>query len=132
MAEVRWTDSALLDIDGIAEFIAEDSEKYAQIQVERFFREAEILEKYPFAGRIVPELQDQYIKEIVCGNYRLSKCYCFSKYIIKSIILDEYPISLSYHPTTFTILSITDVSCESNRHELRLPNMSTDTMGSSV
>jgi hypothetical protein len=29
---------------------------------------------------------------------------------IKSIILEEYPISLSYHPTTFTILSITDVS----------------------
>jgi hypothetical protein len=27
---------------------------------------------------------------------------------IKSIIREEYPISLSYQPTTFTILSITE------------------------
>lgn len=81
MAEVRWTDSALLDIDSIAEYIAEDSEKYAGIQVERFFKEAEILEKHPYAGRIVPELNDQYIREIVLGNYRIIY-RVFSEYIV--------------------------------------------------
>ncbi|MCW4470462.1 type II toxin-antitoxin system RelE/ParE family toxin [Flavobacterium sp. MFBS3-15] len=71
MAEIRWTDSALSDIDGIAEFIAEDSEKYAGIQVERFFEETEVLEEFPYSGRIVPELNDKNIREIVLGNYRI-------------------------------------------------------------
>jgi hypothetical protein len=39
-----------------------------------------------------------------------SRQFYFIVKSIKSIILEEYPISLSYHPTTFTILSITDVS----------------------
>src|SRR5690606_8541086 len=54
------------------------------------------------------------------------------KKIIKSISREEYPISLSYHPTTFTILSITEVSSASNKQDNLFPKMSTDTIGSSV
>jgi toxin ParE1/3/4 len=71
MAEIRWTDQALLDIENIAEFIAKDSETYAKIMVERFFEEAEILENFPLSGRIVPELNDKNIREIIFGNYRI-------------------------------------------------------------
>jgi plasmid stabilization system protein ParE len=56
MVEVTWTEQSLLDIDNIAEFIAKDSHKYAQIQVQRFFKQVEILESHPKAGRVVPEL----------------------------------------------------------------------------
>lgn len=38
MAEVSWTGQALDNIDNIAEFIAEDSSKYAKIQVVRFLK----------------------------------------------------------------------------------------------
>lgn len=64
MAEVRWTDQALIDIENIAEFIAKDSETYARIQVERFFEEAQILESFPLSGRIVPELKDKTIESL--------------------------------------------------------------------
>jgi toxin ParE1/3/4 len=71
MAEIRWTDLALSDIENIAEFIAKDSEIYAKIQVERFFEETEILMSFPLSGRIVPELKDKNIREIVFGSYRI-------------------------------------------------------------
>jgi len=71
MAEVRWTDQSIYDIENIAEFIAKDSETYARIQVERIFEETEILEGFPFAGRVVPELKDKNIREIIFGTYRI-------------------------------------------------------------
>jgi addiction module RelE/StbE family toxin len=71
VAEIRWTDQALFDIENIAEFIAKDSEVYARIQVERFFEEVEILESFPFSGRVVPELKNKSIRELILGNYRI-------------------------------------------------------------
>ena len=65
MAEIRWTDQAIEDIENIAEFIAKDSETYARIQVERFFEETEILESFSLSDRIVPELKNETIREII-------------------------------------------------------------------
>jgi toxin ParE1/3/4 len=70
-AEVRWTINALEDMEGIAEFIARDSEHFASIQVEKFFLRVEILEKYPLSGRIVPESGIETIRELIEGNYRI-------------------------------------------------------------
>ncbi len=39
MVDVNWTDQSLEDIDSIAEFIAKDSPRYANIQVEGFLKE---------------------------------------------------------------------------------------------
>ncbi|MCA1762222.1 MAG: type II toxin-antitoxin system RelE/ParE family toxin [Cryomorphaceae bacterium] len=71
MAEVKWTDQAIDDIDNIAEYISKDSLTFAQIQTERFFERAKTLEKQPLTGRIVPELNDQSTRELVMGNYRI-------------------------------------------------------------
>jgi toxin ParE1/3/4 len=71
MVEVRWTAQSLEDINNISEFIAKDSEKYASIQVKRFFELAEILEHQPTSGRVVPEFQDETLRELILGNYRL-------------------------------------------------------------
>jgi plasmid stabilization system protein ParE len=71
MAQVKWTDQAIEDIANIEEFIAQDSPAFAIIQSERFFQRAEILEKQPKAGRIVPELNDSLIRELVMQNYRI-------------------------------------------------------------
>ncbi len=71
MVEVNFTDQALTDIENIAAFIAKDSEKYAGIQVKRFFDRAEILETNPLFGKIVPELNDKSIRELLLGNYRI-------------------------------------------------------------
>ena len=71
MVRVNWTDQALDDIENIAQFIAKDSLKYANIQVQRFFDKAEILTTHPHAGRIVPEINQSYLRELIQGNYRI-------------------------------------------------------------
>ncbi|HCN82048.1 MAG TPA: type II toxin-antitoxin system RelE/ParE family toxin [Sphingobacteriaceae bacterium] len=71
MVEVNWTFQSVNDIENIADFISKDSERYAQIQVQRFFEAAEILHTNPEAGRIVPELNNQLIREVILGNYRI-------------------------------------------------------------
>nr|WP_322624115.1 type II toxin-antitoxin system RelE/ParE family toxin [uncultured Flavobacterium sp.] len=71
MAEIKWTDQALYDIENIAEYIAKDSEYYASVQVERFFEATEILHSHPESGRIVPEIKNADIREIILGNYRI-------------------------------------------------------------
>ena len=43
MVEINWTTQSIEDINHIAEFISKDSEKYAKLQVERFFAYCEIL-----------------------------------------------------------------------------------------
>ena len=71
MVEVKWTDQSLEDIHNIAEYIAADSEKFASIQVEKFFERVEVLNKYPTVGKVVPEVGKQNIRELISGNYRI-------------------------------------------------------------
>ncbi len=71
MDKVRWTDQAVDDIENIAEFISKDSVKYSKIQVKRFFDITRILEKQNKFGRIVPEINNDLIREIIQGNYRI-------------------------------------------------------------
>jgi len=71
MDKIIWTDSAIQDLNDIGDYIAKDSEKYAQITVNKLFDSVDILELYPLAGKIVPELNDDSIRELPQGNYRV-------------------------------------------------------------
>ena len=71
MARLNWTPQAKQDLIAIAEYIAQDSNKYAKIQVQRLRNRARQLVKFPESGRIVPELEDPEIRELILGNYRI-------------------------------------------------------------
>jgi toxin ParE1/3/4 len=71
MDKIIWTDNAIQDLNDIGEYIAKDSERYAQITVNKLFDSVEILEEYPFAGKMVDDFQDENIRELVRGNYRI-------------------------------------------------------------
>jgi len=71
MVEVIWTIQSIEDIENIAEYIAKDSERYAQVQVQDFFEATKALEEFPKSGRIVPELNNKDIREIFVGFYRV-------------------------------------------------------------
>lgn len=71
MAKLNWTDQAITDLNNIAEYIARDSLKYAKIQIKRIRAKAQLLKIFPLAGRIVPELQNPDIRELILGNYRI-------------------------------------------------------------
>ena len=68
---VRWSEEALADIDGIAEFISRDSLQYAQQVVERLFELSDGIVEQPLAGRIVPEIENENIRERFLYSYRL-------------------------------------------------------------
>ena len=71
MAEIIWTEQALDDIDAIASYIARDSLYYAKIHTQRIFEAVRRLESFPKSGRVVPELNDPQIREVILGNYRI-------------------------------------------------------------
>jgi toxin ParE1/3/4 len=71
MVKVGWTLQAVDDIENIANFISKDSYRYAQIQVQRFFEVTLILETNAEFGRVVPELNNPTIREIILGTYRI-------------------------------------------------------------
>jgi toxin ParE1/3/4 len=71
MAEVRWTKTALTDLEEIGDYIAKDSVRYAELTVSKLFELPNILEKNPRAGKVVPELNNESIRQLVRGSYRI-------------------------------------------------------------
>ncbi len=71
MARLTWTPQALDDIEAICEFIAKDAPRYSQLFATQVFDSAERIEAFPMSGRIVPEVGQQNIREIILGNYRI-------------------------------------------------------------
>lgn len=71
MAEVRWTDQAIEDVESIRDFIARDSPRYALLVAERLVGAVERLESFPRSGRIVPEFRDDRLREVIWGSYRI-------------------------------------------------------------
>jgi plasmid stabilization system protein ParE len=69
--EVVWSPAALEDVDSLAEYIARDSAAYARAVVEKILVTAKQLKFFPHAGRIVPELEDETIRERFVYSYRL-------------------------------------------------------------
>lgn len=65
MAEVRWTDQAIEDVESIRDFIARDSPRYALLVAERLVGAVERLESFPRSGRIVPEFKDDRLREVI-------------------------------------------------------------------
>lgn len=71
MASIRWTLGARADLRGIIEYIGRDSPTYATATGERIIAAVESLRRYPKLGRVVPEYDDDTIREIIVGNYRV-------------------------------------------------------------
>jgi len=71
MAEVRWTPQAADDLDAIAEFISQDSPHYSSLFVLDVLQAVSRLIQFPKSGRIVPDVNDPTIREVILGSYRI-------------------------------------------------------------
>jgi toxin ParE1/3/4 len=71
MAAVIWTGPALADLRPIIEYVARDSPTYAERLGTRLVASTRRLRDFPLSGRLVPEFQDEAIREILCGSYRI-------------------------------------------------------------
>ena len=69
--EVVWSPEAIEDVDSIAAFISRDSRFYAAAVVQKILDTGHDLTHFPLSGRIVPELEDESIRERIVYSYRL-------------------------------------------------------------
>ena len=69
--KIKWTIRALNDLHDIHEFIAKDSRRYAQIQIDDIQNATLNLTSFPLLGHIVPEFPHLPYREILVGNYRV-------------------------------------------------------------
>lgn len=68
---VAWTETAWRDLERIGEYIAQDSPGYAAALVRRIRDRASSLEELAERGRVVPELDEPAVRELVVASYRL-------------------------------------------------------------
>ena len=70
MVEVKWTDFAIQNLNEIGDYIEKKSyTSYASRVVGGLFAAVDVLERFPLAGRMVPEFQDTTIRELIRMNH---------------------------------------------------------------
>ena len=68
---VTWSVPARNDLKQIHDYIAKDSKYYARKVIQEIVAKTETLAELPEIGRIVPEISDQNIRELIVYSYRL-------------------------------------------------------------
>jgi len=68
---VRWTTPAWNDVEEAARFIARDSPRYAIALQREAQAAASSLRRFARRGRVVPERDDERLRELIVGSYRL-------------------------------------------------------------
>lgn len=70
---VKWTNSALLNLEKIQEFIAQDSPYHAYSFSEKLIQTTENLSSFPQMGRKIPETvqPEKDIRELLYHSYRI-------------------------------------------------------------
>ncbi|MDX2251534.1 MAG: type II toxin-antitoxin system RelE/ParE family toxin [Nitrospira sp.] len=71
MTPLVWTRRAIEDIQTIQRFIEKDSPHYAQLVGQQLIAAVERLATFPQSGRIVPEVNDPAVREVIQGSYRI-------------------------------------------------------------
>jgi addiction module RelE/StbE family toxin len=71
VTEVRWTPQAAEDLESIYDFIARDSQHYAQLTAEKILAAIDLIEQFPLMGRHVPESSREDLRELIKPPYRI-------------------------------------------------------------
>lgn len=84
--KVIWSHEATADLEAIAEYIARDSEFYAAAFVQEILVASRSLDMFSERGRIVPELGNPLIRELLVREYRLIYILEKSQIVILGLI----------------------------------------------
>ena len=71
MTRVIWTREAVEDVEAIKAYVARDSIRYATLLAERIVAVVGRLDSFPESGRVVPEVGDESLPEVIYGAYRI-------------------------------------------------------------
>jgi plasmid stabilization system protein ParE len=68
---VKWTDHASAQLRQIHDYIAQDSAHYAKRVSEALIHKTISLDNLPHLGRMVPELNEEKVRELSLYSYRI-------------------------------------------------------------
>lgn len=68
---VRWSPRAVASLEAACEFVAKDSPHYAAVLAKKVVSIVEGIPEFPRAGRMVPEYQDENLRERLFHSYRI-------------------------------------------------------------
>jgi toxin ParE1/3/4 len=68
---VHWTEAALADLRAIQTYVSRHSGQYATSLIERIFDQSAQLASHPRLGGVVPEYDDESLREILEHPYRI-------------------------------------------------------------
>jgi addiction module RelE/StbE family toxin len=83
---IGWSQRALRDVEGIADYIAKDSPAYAAVVVRNIIAQTKMLSQFPRSGRKVPEFDDDGIRELLAYSYRIIYRIEQGRVIISAVI----------------------------------------------
>ena len=86
MAEIIWSNTALNDLKVIGSFIAQDSEYYARIVVQKIYNSVQRLAPFPESGKMIPEFLNHNYREIIVKPYRVFYLFENEKVNILTIV----------------------------------------------
>lgn len=69
--DVIVAETARQDLNSIAEFISQDSPRASRKMIKKISESLKKLPSFPQSGRMIPEIQDPTLREIVIGPYRI-------------------------------------------------------------
>ena len=81
-----WTETARQDLQGIRRYIATDNPAAASRWVQRLRERVRIALHAPPAGRTVPELSREVIRELIEGNHRIVYQVFADRLVILTVI----------------------------------------------
>ncbi|MBI4683711.1 MAG: type II toxin-antitoxin system RelE/ParE family toxin [Nitrospirae bacterium] len=68
---IKWSPRAASHFEGICDYIAKNSKYYAVLFAKRIISIIKTIPQFPRAGRIVPEYNDENLREKIYENYRI-------------------------------------------------------------
>jgi toxin ParE1/3/4 len=71
VVKIVLSKTARFDLKGIVDYIKRDSVKYAQLEKKKIQDAIDKLPQQPLAGRVVPELNNNNLRELIFRNYRI-------------------------------------------------------------
>ncbi len=71
MVRIVWTELSIQDLKEIFDFIAADSNRYANITLDKIYQRVQTIATNPYIGRVVPEIDEKPIREVIVVAYRV-------------------------------------------------------------
>jgi toxin ParE1/3/4 len=71
VARLAWSLESIADLEAIRDYIARTSPRYGALTAARLVEAMAPIRQFPESGRVVPELNQPDIREVIDGAFRL-------------------------------------------------------------